>query len=618
MKNKNILAKLLTVILVVAVVSAVMPVSVTAWWTDTGVSPDADTSAVVQSGACGDNIVYELRESGNLFISGTGPMFDYETTAAPWRGYAYDKRMYVYFDSGVTYIGKNAFERCYALQHVTFPDTLVEIGDCAFKEAAELGSIVLPEGLTTIGAKAFALCGYPGLDGYNFTSVKLPSTIKTIGDQAFSMCGRLSSINLPEGLETLGRYVFASCFYLTKIEIPDSVTSIGSGIFNSCSRLTDLRLPDNLEVLPSDMFSALDSGKASMTEITLPLNLKTVEKTALDSWDLQRIYIPGNVESLAYRAFGRFKGTIYFSGDAPQFHPETFYWNNVTIYYPQGNKTWDGIVGQNFGCTITWIAHDVANSEHKHAYKNGVCTVCGETEPHELVLTKDMQINRSLARDLYIDLNGFDLSGTIVTNGFKVYGMDSTTDSYTCDSIGYFTCVDENGNFIVPERIYTEGEKQYMAICTEDRYSFHRFFVGITHMTLAPETVGLGYKTAVYGDEMVFSQLDAFTFQVQLEGYNPVYRHFGSSELASGDPITLRIRNYDVENYSEHNLYAQVSLTLNDGTTIEAEQVSLTFRWLTEQVNANYTDYTNEQIAQFKAMLQAFDIVKKWDIPNLI
>lgn len=257
----------------------------------------------------------------------------------------------------------------------------------------------------------------------------------------------------------------------------------------------------------------------------------------------------------------------------------------------------------------------------EHTYVYGKCTICGECTYYCIVLTEDAQVDLSLEEDLYVDLNGYDLTGTIITNGYKVYGTDSATDGYTCDSIGYFTCVDENGNFIVPERIYTEGEKQYMAICTEDRYSFHRFFVGTTHMSLEPEVVGLGYKAAIFGDEMVFAELaetKTFSFKLQLEGYNPVYRHFDSGELSSGDPITLRIRNYDVENYSEHTLYAQVSLTLSDGTVIEAEEVALTFRWLAEQVNENYTDYTADQLTSFKAMLQTFDIVKKWDIPNLI
>lgn len=244
-----------------------------------------------------------------------------------------------------------------------------------------------------------------------------------------------------------------------------------------------------------------------------------------------------------------------------------------------------------------------------------------ESASGDLILTADTDVQLSLTGDLYIDLNGFDLSGTIITNGFKVYGKDSATDGYTCDNIGYFTCVDENGNLIVPERLYNEDKNPYLAICTENRYSFHRFFAGVTQMTLAPTVAGLGYKAFVYGDEMFFAELaetDAFRFRLRLEGNNPVYLHLNNDQIASGDPFILRIRDYDVENYGEHNLYAQVRLTLKDGAVLETKEVARTFRWLTEQVNANFANYTADQLAAFRAMLQEFDVVKEWDIPNLL
>ena len=48
-------------------------------------------------------------------------------------------------------------------------------------------------------------------------------------------------------------------------------------------------------------------------------------------------------------------------------------------------------------------------------------------------------------------------------------------------------------------------------------------------------------------------------------------------------------KTFNAGTINEKRALNGVSLTLNDGTTIEAEPVSLTFRWLTEQVNANYT-----------------------------
>ena len=241
-------------------------------------------------------------------------------------------------------------------------------------------------------------------------------------------------------------------------------------------------------------------------------------------------------------------------------------------------------------------------------------------ETGTVVLKEDTRVELELHEDLYVDLSSFDMSGTIVANGRKVYLKDSTTDDYTCEDIGYFNCVDENGAPIVPERICIDGDKKYLTIHTEEGYSFHRFDLGITHMTLAPETTGLGYKSSLLADRMVMAQLDeavAFTFRLQLEGYKPVYRYFDRADVASGEPISLRIRNYDVDGYSEHKLYAQVSITLSDGTVIEAAQVDLTFRWLAEQVNANYADYSQEQLVAFRTLLEQFAIVDSWKLDNL-
>ena len=236
------------------------------------------------------------------------------------------------------------------------------------------------------------------------------------------------------------------------------------------------------------------------------------------------------------------------------------------------------------------------------------------------VLTADTEIEATLTEDLYIDLAGYSLSGILYTNGFQVYCTDSSTDGYDGENAGYFNCLDEDGEWIVPELISMAGDKTYLTIQDEYGYSFHRFFVGITYMSLEPEVIGLGYKAELHGDEMVMAQLDAdnaLLFRVQLEGYNPVFRAFSTEDLSDGEPVSLRIRNYAVENFGEHNLLAQVSMQLADGTAISMGEVSLTFRWLAEQVDANLSAYTEAQIATFKELLAQFEVVKTWNLPNL-
>ena len=235
-------------------------------------------------------------------------------------------------------------------------------------------------------------------------------------------------------------------------------------------------------------------------------------------------------------------------------------------------------------------------------------------------LTGDTEAQWTLTEDLYIDLAGYSLSGTIATNGFAVYGKDSSTDTYDDENAGLFTCVDENGEAVVPEPLNSDGYQHYLTVSGEEGYSFHRFELAITHMSLAPEVVGVGYKAVLSGDDTVLAQLtetDALSFRLQLEGYQDVYRHFDRDELVSGETVALRIHNYRVEQYGEHKLFAQASMKLRDGTTIFTEEQDLTFRWLAEQVDANYSQYTETQLADFKALLEQFQVVKTWDLPNL-
>ena len=82
-------------------------------------NPETDTGVVILSGCCGDELTFELRDTGNLYISGKGEMYDYTSGTAPWCSYAAENKMRVAFDSGATYIGEYAFANCYSLKYVS-------------------------------------------------------------------------------------------------------------------------------------------------------------------------------------------------------------------------------------------------------------------------------------------------------------------------------------------------------------------------------------------------------------------------------------------------------------------------------------------------------------------
>lgn len=131
----------------------------------------------------------------------------------------------------VTGIGASAFKDCRRLTSVSIPDSITSIGVSAFRECAGLTAITIPEGITSIAGAAFSSCS-------GLVSVTIPDSVTSIGPSAFSDCSGLASISLPEGLTSMGEFAFSGCGGLVSITIPDSVTSIGSRALSYSSELT--------------------------------------------------------------------------------------------------------------------------------------------------------------------------------------------------------------------------------------------------------------------------------------------------------------------------------------------------------------------------------------------
>ncbi len=161
------------------------------------------------TGICGDNATYTFdRVTGELRISGTGEMYDYDPngTDIPW------------------YSERNSITSLY------IEDGITSIGDCAFMLCSYLISADLPNSLTSIGNYAFWWCE-------SITEITLPDSVTTIGIKSFSVCQQLKTINIPSGVTVISEYAFSNSSLLEKVIIPASVTSIEKYAFYSCTHL---------------------------------------------------------------------------------------------------------------------------------------------------------------------------------------------------------------------------------------------------------------------------------------------------------------------------------------------------------------------------------------------
>ncbi|MBR5336808.1 MAG: leucine-rich repeat protein [Lachnospiraceae bacterium] len=293
-------------------------------------------------GTCGDNLTWKLDDGGILTISGTGEMYDYNFDASPWTlmettGNTGTRVKTVIVESGVTYIGKLAFDSCKELKDVTIPNTvthigdnafahsglkniiieegLTHIGDCSFWDCYNLEGITIPESVIDIDDGAFSLC--------KFTEIRIPKNVKTIGVDAL-FCEKLTSIivdpeneffsseeggylydknketllrcpndiggsfSIPNTVKTIGNEVFAYRTGLSNVVFPESITSIGNSAFKGCTGLRNVVLPKNLANIGSNAFQY-----CSDICITIPASLSVVGWHAFQCKNLSVIISEG-------------------------------------------------------------------------------------------------------------------------------------------------------------------------------------------------------------------------------------------------------------------------------------------------------------------------------------
>ena len=221
----------------------------------------------------------------------------------------------------------------------------------------------------------------------------------------------------------------------------------------------------------------------------------------------------------------------------------------------------------------------------------------------------------TVSDDVIIDLAGHTLQSVTVAEGATLYGIDSGTDDYDC-SDGYGKIVNITGNYAKHFKTEEDGAlgkiMRYMAIVETDGVSFHRFYMGITKLSLTPAVTGFGYKAEFYGDEMVQQQIASIGYKLWITE-NAVVTRTNTFK----NTLTLRLKNFDVVNYGETPVNASVNITLTDGTVIESGVTSMSMRDMLESINSVHTQYSEAQLTAVKEMIEKHAIIKSWDTENL-
>ena len=230
--------RLLSFVLAVLMIATLLPA--------TALAADIADSGTCGAEGNGSNLTWTLDSDGVLTISGSGDMYDYRPSDAPWYGIRSLVKSAVIAD-GVTSIGESAFYDCTSLTSVTIPGSVTRIGVGAFTSCTSLTSVTIPDSVTSIGEWAFESCT-------SLTSVTIPDSVTLIDNYAFESCTSLTSVTIPDSVTSIGEGAFKDCTSLTSVTIPGSVTSIGAVAFYGCESLISVTIPDSVTSISSSAF----------------------------------------------------------------------------------------------------------------------------------------------------------------------------------------------------------------------------------------------------------------------------------------------------------------------------------------------------------------------------
>jgi len=208
--------------------------------------------------------------------------------------------------------------------------------------------------------------------------------------------------------------------------------------------------------------------------------------------------------------------------------------------------------------------------------------------------------------DLYLDLNGYSLNKVTVSG--ILYGMDSATNAYEASNA---KISDVEGTYAAHYR--NSDRKRYLAIAEGEGVSFHRFYMGITNLSLAPYVTGFGYKAEFYGDEAVQAQIESIGYNLWLTNNKKVTKTADFKNL-----LTLRLQNFPVASHGETKVHANVMITLIDGTVIESGVTSYSMRQMVEIIAASFDTFRTAQKKAVQALCVSDETMQTWDIAPIL
>lgn len=270
------------------------------------------------------------------------------------------------------------------------------------------------------------------------------------------------------------------------------------------------------------------------------------------------------------------------------------------------------------------------------AYETLATAISDCATDDRLILMADSAEDVSVDTLVHLDLNGFDVTGSITGTGTLACMDHKTADFTVADGdygklSGTVTCALTGVTAAAPC-----SDDHYIMIREESGISFHRICLQITDSVLRPSVAGIYYSSNFFGDEKVSELVDSFGIALNAAEVpnadnmqtTSLYTVMDKGLFNAGSTSCLLSGIMKTENEPADNLsraampiYAGAYVRLTDGTVLYGNTVSTNLQEQAAAINADWIDLTYTQKRAFVGMIEQFDTVMRdssWSVSTAI
>ena len=232
---------------------------------------------------------------------------------------------------------------------------------------------------------------------------------------------------------------------------------------------------------------------------------------------------------------------------------------------------------------------------------------------------------QTIDKSIMLDLNGQILTNVTVNAGVQLQLIDKANDDYDAAACGSFsgTVNGQIASVAHTDGTYGSSVKHYVVLKDADGvYTAHRFVAAITHMSLKPATVALGFKATFRADEVARAAVVSYGYEMWVnDGTAKTAAKVGSFE--DRQVVTLRLQNILSDNAESSKFGATATIYGNafikfkvdaEGTEAyangHAAPMSTSMKTMIEAVNgaveANPATYTKVQMTAVQKLVNTY------------